>query len=280
MGRYLSPAERRKRFKIGIITIPTVIIVIVVLAVGLHYGLQHKENTNNSLANSGDSTTSSAHSTTATPSTSTSLAGVTTTSSTSSTSTTTSSHSSSSSTVSSTTGTVATTSSYSTAIPTNPVKLASTPSFLGNVTSNNTPDVRDGGWMGNIGDDWIITYADTVPCQKYQVGCAGLESSNSASLATNNPDSYSDIEVTNSGHATYFCPVIGDEAADLIAIWLSNVAEVNSTAGIVNYIRLERNNTADEYVLGTGVASIDISGSKPVCTRIASTLRFGKTPWS
>ena len=117
MGAYKSPAERRRRFKICLWTTLVSILVIVVLIVGLYFGLHHHYN------NSGDSLPSSP----STPPTPNHRNGTSTTSNT-----------------------------------TSPVKLATTPAFLGNVTSNNTPDVRDCGWAGNIGDSWIITYAGKV----------------------------------------------------------------------------------------------------------------------
>lgn len=217
----------RLRWKRTLIIAASVVLAIVVLGIGLGYGLK-KHNNSSSSSSSGTGTGS-------TP-------------------------------INNSTDLCATINTTSTS--TNPVKLASTPVFLGNVTSNNTNDVRDTGWQGNIGSDWIITFADTVPCKGADhYKCAGLEASNSAALATSNPDDYEDIKVGTTDHAEQFIPRFANESVSGIALWPSAVLEIGTNMGIVYYTRLNRSDASDLFVEGTGCATVDTSGARPIATR-------------
>lgn len=114
------------------------------------------------------------------------------------------------------------TSTSSSSLPTNPVKLAHPATFLGNVTSSNTGDIRDLGYSGRIGNTTILTFGDTIPCKTYQQGCFGLTAPNSAAIVTANdtPLTYTDFRLGPAGkHAQIFCPLLKE--AGETAVWAS-----------------------------------------------------------
>lgn len=169
--------------------------------------------------------------------------------------------SSSSSSASTTSGTATTTSG-----PANPVKTATTAQFLGNVTSENSNSVRDGGWQGQIGSTYINTYADTVPCtNRSRTNCYGLIASNTASTPGDDPESYVDVSVTGY-NSVQFCPVVKGENISTWAIWLSAVVETGTDTGIVFFTRIHRAKLP-QTIMGGGVATVTFNGSTPICTR-------------
>lgn len=157
--------------------------------------------------------------------------------------------------------------------PTNPVKLVQPASFIGNITSSNTGDIRDLGYSGRIGNITILTFGDTIPCQSYQNGCRGLTAPNSAAIITPNdtPSTYTDFRLGPAGkHAQIFCPLLkeaGEKAAD--GLGLTNVIETAENEGIVFFLRNQRGSQG-AGILGAGVAKVTIdpsNSSNITCTR-------------
>ena len=168
---------------------------------------------------------------------------------------------------------ISSTSTIATPIPSpaqtgvNPVTLAGIPKFLGNVSSSNTPDIRDLGFMGNIGSTYIMTFGDTIPCIAWQDQCVDLEAPNSAGIITSsdNDTQFTDVNVDSAGHAEIFCPMVDGEPPSF-GLGLSNVVETSDEQGIVFFTRDNRSTLAGQIV-GSGVAFVNITSGKPVCTR-------------
>lgn len=76
---------------------------------------------------------------------------------------------------------------------------------------------------------------------------------------------YTDINVNKGGHAQIFCPLV-DEESDSWGLGLSNVLETGEDQGIVFFTRNNRSGSHGE-ILGSGVAFVNTSSGKPVCSR-------------
>lgn len=168
------------------------------------------------------------------------------------------------------------TSTSTSSLPTNPVKLAHPATFLGNVTSSNTGDIRDLGYSGRIGNTTILTFGDTIPCKSYQQGCFGLTAPNSAAVVTDTDTSltYTDFRLGPAGkHAQIFCPLVKE--AGETAVWglgLTNVIETGENEGIVFFLRNNRTRNGTGIV-GGGVARVAVNpnnSSDVTCTRSAA----------
>ena len=156
-----------------------------------------------------------------------------------------------------------------TGTPHNPIRIAHRPHFIGNVTSINTPDdVRDLGYQGQIGDVWINTFGDTIPCKKAwptQAGCFGIEASNSAGIPVNTT-SFNTIDANKKHRTTSFCPRIDGEAPGF-GLGLTNVVPTSSSAGIVYIYAINRDKNAHSPAgSGVGIITINHEG-KPICSR-------------
>jgi len=121
--------------------------------------------------------------------------------------------------------------------------------------------------MGNIGSTYIMSFGDTIPCIAFQDQCVDLEAPNSAGIVTSsdNDTQYTDVNVDGAGHAEIFCPMVDGEPPSF-GLGLSNVVETSDEQGIVFFTRDNRSTPAGEIV-GSGVAFINITSGKPVCTR-------------
>ena len=158
-------------------------------------------------------------------------------------------------------------------LPTKPVRLAQPATFLGNITSSNTGDIRDLGYSGRIGNATILTFGDTIPCRSYQKGCFGLTAPNSAAIITSDdtPNTYTDVRLGPAGkHAQIFCPLL-KEAGETAAwgLGLTNVIETGENVGIVFFLRNNRTRTGTGIV-GGGVARVTVNphnSSDVTCTR-------------
>ena len=150
-------------------------------------------------------------------------------------------------------------------VPSNPVRVESTPSFLGNVTSTNTDAVRDLGYQGKVNNVWVNTFGDTVPCTQTtpQVGCIGLVSSNSAGIMSSTTR-YEDIG--NIGQsAAQFCPFIEGEARGS-GLGITNIIPITKNKSILYTYAINRANLPFSPP-GAGIAVVTLEHGVPVCRR-------------
>ena len=157
--------------------------------------------------------------------------------------------------------------------------IAST-EFLGNVTSTNTEDIRDLGFVGCVGNTCLNSYGDTLICgdgsaedRYYQTPPCNLLHANSAALETSNPVNVTDFNLDANDNAQIFCGYLpgeinsGQTESDY-GMGITNVVAMpdSTTQGILYFLKNYRPGGNND-IIGAGIAIVNISGSYPICTR-------------
>ncbi|KAK9328090.1 hypothetical protein V1520DRAFT_12981 [Lipomyces starkeyi] len=167
-----------------------------------------------------------------------------------------------------------------TILPPNPITVTSS-TLLGDVHSTNTYVVRDNGFNGQIGDQTLLTYGDTLyKDSSYSDTFYGIVS-NSVAQPTSNPLQVFDLLLNSQGWPEQFCPVNaawGEDNTDY-AIGISNVMETSPGNGILFFLKNYRPNGVNN-IIGAGVATVTLDGDVPSCTRLAEYWWDASTePW-
>ena len=106
---------------------------------------------------------------------------------------------------------------------------------LGDVHSETTYVKRDLGFQGQIGNNIVITYGDTMFSDPtYSDTFRGM-TSDSMALATHNPLNVIDLDLDAQGFPKQFCPIMGEynETSSECAMGITNVVETYSGQGTV-----------------------------------------------
>ena len=99
--------------------------------------------------------------------------------------------------------------------------------FLGDVHSATTYVTRDLGFQGQVGNNVLLTYGDTMYSDRnYSQQFRGM-TSDSVALATHDPLTVVDPHLNDDGYPKQFCPVIehfGEDPSEC-ALGITNVVE-------------------------------------------------------
>ncbi|KAK4500772.1 hypothetical protein PRZ48_008962 [Zasmidium cellare] len=177
-----------------------------------------------------------------------------------------------------------------TATTANPVATATPGQFIGYRNASNTQSLRDLGFMGRLGNTWILSFGDqlgTLKRDNYDPNtgngaCQTLTGRDGGGIQSDDPLAYADINTTtifgncqNVPQAGYWCPLVkGDQ--DNEGLGITNVVDINGTHGAIWTLPTLQPGCSTPCPAGAGLAVVSFDGQGiPRCSR-----PFGKTTWT
>lgn len=147
-----------------------------------------------------------------------------------------------------------------------PITVASA-NYMCDVHSKNTNTVRDLGYVGKIGDNVVHTYGDTLNGP----GSSFWMTSDSSALGTNSPCQVMDAALDPPPHPAQFVPIEDKwgETNTADAMGGTNVIPTSDSTGALFFLKNHRPIGGDQYIVGAGIADVDMAGDVPSATRTA-----------
>jgi hypothetical protein len=109
---------------------------------------------------------------------------------------------------------------------------------LGNVSSETTYVKRDLGFAGRIGQNYFLSYGDTLYTNSTYTDVFMGMTSDSVALATQDPLEVIDVNLNDQGYPQQFCPIMAEygEDSSTYALGITNVVETYPGQGMLPYL--------------------------------------------